>query len=80
MVTLSALSGQKIAAHVILIDPEPKMNGTIPTYKVTLQFNAKNDLIKPGMVARVAIETNHKENVIAIPARAIIKEMVLILC
>lgn len=57
---------------VIKIEPAETMIEGVATYKTTLQFTQNNERIKSGMTANLDILTNKKENVIAIPGRAII--------
>jgi RND family efflux transporter MFP subunit len=59
-------------AVVIFIDPAEKIIEGVSTYKTTLQFMDGNDKIKSGMSADLDILTNEKNNIIAIPQRAVI--------
>lgn len=71
-VTLDAYgSDEFFAAHVGFIDPaETKVEG-VSTYKVKIQFDAKDARVRSGMTANVFIETARHANVIAIPERAV---------
>lgn len=44
----------------------------VPTYKVTLQFDEKDERIKSGMTANLDITTNRHDNAISVSQRAII--------
>jgi len=72
-VTLDAYgSDVNFTAVVTEIDPGETVIDGIPTYKVTLQFQEENIGIKPGMTANLDILTAEKQDVIAIPQRAVI--------
>lgn len=72
-VTLDAYGEEVIfEAKVITIDPAETLIEGVATYKTTLQFIQEDERPKPGMTANVDILTDRKENVIAIPQRAVI--------
>jgi len=72
-VTLDAYgSDVKFQAKVIKIDPSETTLEGVATYKTTLQFTQKDDRIKSGFTANVDILTAQKENVLAVPYRAVI--------
>ncbi len=73
-VTLDAYGPNKIfKAEVVHIDPAATLIEGVPTYKLELDFiNQTTDEIKPGMSANLDIITQHKENVLIIPRRAVI--------
>jgi len=54
-------------AKVISIDPAETIRDGVSTYKVRLQFIEKDDRIKSGMTANVAVTIFSKPNVIVIP-------------
>ncbi|MFZ5365146.1 MAG: efflux RND transporter periplasmic adaptor subunit [Patescibacteria group bacterium] len=75
-VTLDAYGDDLIfQAKVIFIEPaETEIAGVI-YYKIKLIFTEKSEKdIKPGMTANVVITTDKKENVLAVPHRAIISQ------
>lgn len=73
--TLDAYSSDIIfEAKIVAIDPAETIIEGVATYKVTLEFAEKYEKIKPGMTADVSILTARKENVISIPARAVITQ------
>ncbi|MBU4331572.1 efflux RND transporter periplasmic adaptor subunit [Patescibacteria group bacterium] len=72
-VTLDAYTNNIIfKAKVIRINPAETMIEGMATYKTILQFADDDERIKSGMTANVDILTNKRENVIAIPGRAVI--------
>ena len=54
------------------IDPAETILENVPTYKVTLQFDQKDDRVRSGMTANIDILTNERNNVLIIPFRAVI--------
>lgn len=73
-VIVDALPQEVLAATVVSIDPAPQLINGAPSYKTTLQFNTKNSKLKPGMSVNVSIAVDKKNNILAVPARAIIKK------
>ena len=72
-VTLDAYGSNVIfKATVTMIDPAETVLEGVPTYKVTLQFNQKDDRIRSGMTANTDILTHEKDNVLTVPSRAVI--------
>lgn len=70
--TLDAYGNDIIfAARVVSIDPAETMIEGVATYKTTLQSTEEDSRLKSGMTANLDILTAKKENVIAIPYRAI---------
>ena len=74
-ITLDAY-GQNVVfqAKVIKIDPTETIIEGVATYKVTLQFEKEDERLKPGMTANVNILVDRRENVIAVPQRAVVTE------
>jgi HlyD family secretion protein len=71
-VTLDAYGNDVIfEAKVTKIDPAETMIEGVATYKITLQFLQKDERLKSGMTANIDILTDKRENVIAIPQRAV---------
>lgn len=64
----------EFTARVELIDPAETIIEGVATYKITLYFTEFDEKIKPGMTADVNILTGKKENVIAVPSRAVITQ------
>lgn len=72
-ITLDAYGSNVIfEAGVFEIEPAETIIEGVATYKTTLQFFEADPRIKPGMTANIDILTDKRENVIAIPQRAII--------
>lgn len=61
-------------AKVVAIDPAETVIEGVPTYKVTLYFIAKDDRIRSGMTANLDILTHERDNVLAIPYRAVVND------
>ncbi len=59
------------SAEVVSVDPAENIIDGVATYKTTLQFYSKDDRIKSGMTADVVIKGESKENVLAVPFRAV---------
>jgi len=71
-VTLDAYSSDVVFdAHVTKIDPAETMIDGVPTYKVTFQFDKKDERLRSGMTANLDVLTEQKENVLAVPSRAV---------
>ncbi len=74
-ITLDAYDPSIIfGAHVSAIDPAETIVEGVPTYKVTLQFDQKDERVRSGMTANIDIITNNKSGVIIVPYRAIISK------
>ena len=66
-VTLDAYGKKVFPASVIAIDPAETVRDGVSTYRALLQFDAQDPLIKSGMTANVAITTDSKDSVLAVP-------------
>lgn len=75
-ITIDALSRDlKFPGKVSFIEPAETVIQEVIYYKVKIVFDSQNgnmEMVKPGMTADVEIITNKKDNVIAVPGRAII--------
>ena len=72
-VTLDAYGNDvRFNVKITAIDPAETVIEGVSTYKTTFQFTAEDGRIKSGMTANLDILTDKKENVIAIPSRAVI--------
>ena len=72
-ITLDAYGSDiKFQAKVVKINPSETIIEGVATYKTTLQFLEKDDRIKSGFTANIDILTNQKDNVLAVPYRAVI--------
>lgn len=59
-------------ATVVYIDPAETIKDGVSNYKIKLQFNLNDTRIRSGMTANVVITSENKQNVISLPAGAII--------
>lgn len=71
-ITLDAYGDEEIfEATVVAIDPAETILEGVATYKTTLEFSNGTEKVKSGMTANIDILSAKKENVLAIPSRAI---------
>jgi|SRR6056297_1185753 len=77
-ITLDAFGEkEKFQGEVHSVDPAETIIQDVVYYEVTIYFTeSENKLkkIKPGMTANITIHTDQKNNVLAIPSRAVIKK------
>ncbi len=74
-ITLDAYGDDNVfTARVILIDPAETVVEGVPTYKVTLQFDERDERVRSGMTANIDIVTATKADVVAVPFRAVVDE------
>ena len=59
-------------AQVITIDPAETIIEGVTTYKTTLEFDSEDERIRSSMTANLDILTDERQNVIAIPQRAVV--------
>ena len=72
-ITFDALpSTQSWSATVNKVASSATIVEGVPTYEVTLLMNTINEQHKAGLTANVTVHTSHRENVIAIPRRAVL--------
>lgn len=72
-VTLDAYGGDVLfEARVVSVDPAETVIEGVSTYKTTLQFAEEDGRVRSGMTANINILTDRRENVIAVPGRAVI--------
>lgn len=62
---------QHFEGRIVSVEPGPTIIQDVVYYKVKVALVTKDERLKPGMTADVTIETESKENVLAIPERAI---------
>ncbi|OGZ08619.1 MAG: hypothetical protein A3C93_01220 [Candidatus Lloydbacteria bacterium RIFCSPHIGHO2_02_FULL_54_17] len=71
-VTLDAYGDTTVfPAAVSSIDPAETVIEGVPTYKVTLYFNDRDERVRSGMTANLDILTEKREGVLRIPTRAV---------
>lgn len=72
--TLDAFpSERERSATIISLAPAAKVIEGVPTYEVVLELPESNVELKSGMTANVIVETAKRENVLAVPRRAVAK-------
>lgn len=72
-VVLAAFPEETLGAKMAFIDPAEKIIDGVVYYKTTIYFDEIKQGIKQGMTADVIIESDKKENVIAVPKEAVKK-------
>jgi multidrug efflux pump subunit AcrA (membrane-fusion protein) len=70
-VTISALAGAQLAAHVAAINPVASSSSSVVQYTVTFALDRVNKQLKPGMTANVAVTIAEKDNVVQVPTAAV---------
>ena len=71
-VTLDAYGEDALfEAKVIKINPAETMLEGVATYKIMLEFSEEDGRIRSGMTANIEIATDRRDNVIAVPQRAV---------
>ncbi len=74
-VTLDAYGeNMSFNAHIVRIDPAETIIEGVATYKITLEFLTKDERIKPGLTANIDVLADMRENVLAIPQRALVEQ------
>jgi len=75
LVTLDAYGRDVVfEAKVVAVDPAETIVDGVATYKATFQFAKNDERVKSGMTANIDIASANRENVIAVPQRAIIRK------
>jgi multidrug efflux pump subunit AcrA (membrane-fusion protein) len=70
-VTISALAGAQLAAHIAAINPVASSSSSVVQYTVTFALDRVNKQLKPGMTANVAVTIAEKDNVLQVPTAAV---------
>lgn len=71
-ITFDAYGKDFIAmASVSSVDPAATVIDGVPTYRTVLQFSNPDNRIKPGMTTNITIKGEEKQNVLAVPQRAV---------
>ncbi len=70
-ISLDALSGESFTGHVVSVNRTEKLVDNVSVYEARIAFDTEDERIASGMTAEVMITTNERNNVLAIPARAI---------
>ncbi len=69
--TLDALPGKTYTARVIAMSPVGTITQGVVNYPVIVAVTDADGAIKPGMTANLAIEVDHRDNVLLLPTRAV---------
>jgi macrolide-specific efflux system membrane fusion protein len=70
-VTVSALGGAQLAAHIAAINPVASSSSSVVQYTVTFALDRANKQLKPGMTASVSVTIAEKDNVVQVPSAAV---------
>lgn len=70
-VTVSALGGAQLAAHIAAINPVASSSSSVVQFTVTFALDRANKQLKPGMTASVAVTVAEKDNVLQVPSAAV---------
>ncbi len=70
-VTLDALSGVELAAHVESISLVGAVTQGVVNYTVRVVLDETDPALRPGMTASAAIVVDRRENVLLVPSRAV---------
>jgi RND family efflux transporter MFP subunit len=74
-ITLDALGPEiKFQGKVYFIEPAATIIQGVTYYKVKVSFDPGTQPVKPGMTASAVIQTNKRENVLIMPARAVVEK------
>jgi HlyD family secretion protein len=74
-ITLDAYGNEVVfGGKVISIEPAETMIDGVSTYKAVLEFSQEDERILPGMTANIDVITAQKNNVLALPYRAVISK------
>jgi len=72
-VTIDAYGNDTLfEAIVTAIDPAETVVNGVAAYKVTLQFKLNDDRIKSGMTANIKLNSQERQNVVAVPDSAVV--------
>ncbi|MEY2552362.1 MAG: HlyD family secretion protein, partial [Ilumatobacteraceae bacterium] len=70
-ITVSALPGKQLAAHVVSIDTSGTSSSGVVTYTVTMALDRTVAGLKPGMSANATVTTGERDNVLNVPNAAV---------
>jgi macrolide-specific efflux system membrane fusion protein len=70
-ITVSALPGKQLAAHVVAIDVSGTSSSGVVTYTVTMALDRSIAGLKPGMSANATVTTGERDNVLNVPNAAV---------
>lgn len=70
-VTVAALGGRELPAHIVAIDTDSTVSSGVVTYDVTFQLDRRNASLKPGMSADVDVVVGERDGVLHVPSAAV---------
>ncbi len=70
-VTVDALPGKQLAAHVLAIASTATTSSNVVTYDVTFALDRTASQLKPGMTANVDVVVNEQDDVVHVPTAAV---------
>lgn len=70
-VTLDALTGKSYTATVSAIAPVGTVSSGVVNYSVMVNITDADADIRPGMTATLAVQVDHRDNVLLVPTRAV---------
>jgi multidrug efflux pump subunit AcrA (membrane-fusion protein) len=70
-ITVSALPGKELAAHVVATDTVGASSSGVVEYTVTLALDRTVAGLKPGMSANASVTTGERDNVLNVPNAAV---------
>lgn len=71
-ITIDAYPGETFEAKVVYVSPTETLLETLATYRAVLHFNQKYEQLRPGLTADMEVTTALREQVVAVPQRAVI--------
>jgi len=71
--TVDALPGETLMAHVTFVDPGETIIDGVVNFKVTMQLDQPDPRLKSGLTVNLDIQTIHKDGVLILPQYAIIE-------
>lgn len=72
-ITIDAYSGETFSGAVTYIDPAETIIDGVVNFRIKIGFQASDDRLKSGLTANLTIETNRKDNVVALPMFVVIE-------
>ena len=69
---IDAFSGQTFQGSIQRIYPSANENSRLFTVEITLRAEQKDQVIRPGYLARVSMDADRRENVLAVPSESLL--------
>ncbi len=73
-VVFEALNGLRMDATVIYVAPTATTLANAVSFEVILQLNEEDDQVRAGLTADIDIFSDHQEDVLIVPVRAVVEE------